>query len=252
MTSNLITFREYVEDPKKYEEEMNDNGGKPKNPYKLGICECYNDVTIYYNCEVKYMFTMNCGDCNSAIDLNLENDEWDDCTCETCNDETGDWKLFDECEIGSVSNIRHALKKLEFEEDVDSFFESESWWEFNTFTKTIECGSFFGVIGTIVHDEPNSWSSTPYDAYVVKIWLFDDEEKRDEYYKSEVKSVKEAIEEKVEEAVEEAVEEKVEPTDVKADETGEVNVPRTIKINDEIPLFLRNSELYKMMSLTTD
>lgn len=43
---------------------------------------------------------------------------------------------------------------------------------------------YFAVVTTIIHWEPNTWSTSPYDVYVVKYDIFIDEKKRDNFFNS--------------------------------------------------------------------
>lgn len=190
MSNNLPIFREYINDPEEYEREINNIGGELKDPYNLPWGVCLHHLKIHYYCEVDYKFHIKCNKCGETVDLkNL--DEYD--SCYGCYEKTYEWIEISKDETSNVKaliNLEEELQNLKFEEDHDSYIQDDRWVEYLTFTKHNGEYTFYGVTSLFLSDEPNSWSSSPHDDYVVKIWLFDDINKRNEFYDEKTKGLK--------------------------------------------------------------
>jgi hypothetical protein len=108
-------------------------------------------------------------ECGQVVSLR-EKDEF----CARC------WKFFPN-EIYSI--LKNALQTLDgFSFGVTCESKSKEWEEVTQVTKTVAAKIYYGVLATRIQYEPNEWSSTPHDDYILMCTWFDNEASRNLFF----------------------------------------------------------------------
>jgi len=139
------------------------------------VKSAYNDQTEYFTelkTKIENYFTYSikfnnikykCKICNRITNIETHHDV----QCNECGE------YFD-----LVSKLEDMISNFEYPEYTKKEIKAGDDAEIIKF----EYDSYYILVLFIVSYEPNSWSSTPHDNYIIKCSVFDNAEKRDECY----------------------------------------------------------------------
>lgn len=105
--------------------------------------------------------------------------------CPSCNFKTTSTESFEECSKCYDYNVNKTVEDIEFA-CKDYTFDVQSFEDVDCYDNAelckIKVSTMFGIALFGIRYEPNSWSSTPHDDYIIKIFLFNTDKKRDQVY----------------------------------------------------------------------